>query len=195
MTTNNDANEPGAPVQTATLNEKEVIERLGVVKESDVTDEIYSFGQMMVDEVVDRLKTLETKATWIAAYSIGLITILVSIQAKWTVTFKPWAASAMVLSGVIAFAAAATAVSALSLKLYPFFSHNEWMKADCLNNADRLRRYHVVVMHGVHDSYQNRCDSTAARISTAQSLLLLSALLLVLALALSAFSPYWVASR
>jgi len=194
MTTNT-ANESDVPRATATLTEEQVIERLGEVKEPEVTDELYSFGQTMVDEVADRLKTLETKATWIAAYSIGLITILVSIQAKWTGTFHPWATSMMALSAVIAFVAAATAVSALSLKVYPFFSHNEWMKADCLNSADRLRRYHIVVMHGVHDSYQKHCDSTAARIGTSQSLLLLSALLLVLALALSALSPYWVATR
>ncbi len=191
----NTANESNPPNGTATLTEEQVIDRLGEVKIPEVTDELYSFGQTMVDEVADRLKTLETKATWIAAYSIGLITILVSIQAKWTGTFQPWAASMVALSAVIAFVAAATAVSALSLKAYPFFSHNEWMKADCLNSADRLRRYHVVVMHGVHDSYRKHCDSTAARIGTAQSLLLLSALLLVLALALSALSPYWVAPR
>ncbi|SRR6266446_5456918 len=188
MTTNS-ANELDALRPTATLTEDEVIARLGEVKIPEVTDELYSFGEMMVDEVVDRLKTLETKATWIAAYSIGLITILVSLQVKWTGTFHPWALSALALSGAIAFAAAATAVSALSLKSFPFFSHNEWMNRDCLNDADRLRRYHIIVMHGVHSSYREHCSSKAARIGTAQSLLLLSALLLVLALGLSSFSP------
>src|SRR2546421_3798139 len=106
------------PSQTAILTEKQVLDRLRSVDKSDVTDELYGFGRMMVDDVLDRLKSIETKGTWIAAYSIGLITILVSIQAKWPGAFNSWAVSAMALSAAVAFAAAATAASALSLKGY-----------------------------------------------------------------------------
>jgi hypothetical protein len=57
------------------------------------------------------------------------------------------------------------------------------LKADCLNDADRLRRYHVLTMAGVQRSYQRRCRSKASRIAIAQGLLLASAIILVFALA------------
>lgn len=168
--------------ETTRLSDAQVKARLMSYKPSEVTDELYDFGKMMIDEAIDRFKSLDTKATAIAAYSIGLITILVSTQTVWMKAHS-WAVYVPPASGLIALAAAAFAISCLWLKPFEWFSQDEWIKADCLNDPDRLRRYHVLTMAGVQRSYQSRCRSKASRIAIAQGLLLASAIILVFALA------------
>jgi hypothetical protein len=181
---------------TTRLNDAEVKARLTSYKSSEVTDELYDFGKMMIDEAIDRFKSLDTKATAIAAYSIGLITILASTQSIWTKAHS-WVVYIPPASGLIALAAAAFAISALWLKRFEWFSQDEWMKADCLSDPDRLRRYHVLTMAGVQRSYQRRCRSKASRIAIAEGLLLASAIILVFALGgfvmPGAIFPFWIA--
>jgi len=165
------------------LSDDEVKQRLKSYTAPAVTDELYGFGKMMVDEVIDRFKSLDAKATAIAAYSIGLITVLISTHAAW-ITNAPhsWATYAPIASGITAFAAAGFAISSLWLKRFEWFSHDEWMKADCLNDPERLRRYHILTMYGVHRTHQIRCRTKASRIAIAQGLLLASAIVLLFAL-------------
>ena len=73
------------------LSDDEVKQRLKSYEAPAVTDELYGFGKMMVDEVIDRFKSLDAKATAIAAYSIGLVTVLVSTHAAWTNAVHSWA--------------------------------------------------------------------------------------------------------
>ena len=164
------------------LSDAEVKARLASYKSSEVTDELYDFGKMMIDEAIDRFKSLDTKATAIAAYSIGLITILVSTQTVWARAHS-WAVYAPPVGGLIALGAASFAISALWLRRFEWFSQDEWMKADCLSSSERLRRYHVLAMAGAQRSYQTRCRSKASRIAIAQGLLLASAIVLVFAFA------------
>jgi hypothetical protein len=164
------------------LNDDEVKQRLKSYEATATTDELYGFGKMMVDEVIDRFKSLDAKATAIAAYSIGLITILVSTRAEWRNAVHAWTVYAPIAGGITAFAAAGFAISSLWLKRFEWFSHDEWLKADCLKDAEKLRRYHILTMYGVHRVYQIRCRTKASRIAIAQGLLLASAIVLLLAL-------------
>lgn len=125
------------------LTESIVRQRLASYKCAKVTDEIYDFGKMLIDEVIDRAKTLDTKATAIAAYSIALITFLAS-QHFANTTAHSWRDYAMAGSGAIAMISAVVAISALWLKRFAWFSPDEWIKADCLDDAERLRRYHII---------------------------------------------------
>jgi hypothetical protein len=168
-------------MSTTSLNDDEVKARLMSYTSLEVTEELYGFGKMMIDEAIDRFKSLDAKATAIAAYSIGVITIFVSTQSIWTKATS-WALYAPPVSGLMALAAAAFAISSLWLKRFEWFSQDEWIKADCLKDAERLRRYHILTMAGVQRSHQQRCRSKASRIAVGQGLLLASAIVLVLAL-------------
>jgi hypothetical protein len=174
---------------TARLSEDAIRQRLASYKSPEVTNELYAFGKMMVDEVVDRFKSLDTKATAIAAYSIGLITILVSTRASWRSATHPLVGYAPLVSGAIAFASAAVAVSTLWLKGFAGISQDEWVKAECLDDAEKLRRYHIIVMHGVHESYRKLCKQKAFRVVVAEALLLASAIILLFALADTILPP------
>lgn len=181
---------------TARLTDDEIRQRLGSYTSPEVTNELYDFGKMMVDEAVDRFKTLDTKATAIAAYAIGLITFLVASKAQWATAPHSWAVYAPIVSGCISLSAGAIAISTLWLKRFAGFSQNEWLKADCLDDAEKLRRYHIIVMHGVHESYRKLCRQKAFRIIVAEGLLLASAVFLVLAFAdivLPSVFPFGVA--
>ena len=99
------------------LSDAEVKARLASYKSSEVTDELYDFGKMMIDEAIDRFKSLDTKATAIAAYSIGLITILVSTQTVWARAHS-WVVYAPPVGGLIALGAASFAIRReLAMKL------------------------------------------------------------------------------
>src|SRR5882762_5242795 len=108
------------------LTESDVREILASYKDTAVTDELYRFGQVMVEKALERFKGLDTKATAIAAYSIGIITLLVSTQTTWARTLQAWAILP-VFSGLNAFLSAACAVSALWLRKTEWFSQYEWL--------------------------------------------------------------------
>jgi hypothetical protein len=164
------------------LTTEEVRERLASYKEPTTTDELYDFGKMLITETLDRVKSLDNKAAAVAAYSVGLITLLVSTRLSWSGGLHPWAAGLPLCGGVAAFFAALYAVRALVLKRYNWFSENEWMERDCLADRDRLRRYHVLAMWKVLGSHNLVCETKASRITTAQWLLLAAAVILVLSL-------------
>jgi hypothetical protein len=56
----------------------EVKARLKSYSDSAVTDELYSSGESLVANAVDRMTRLDSKGLALAAYSGGILTILVS---------------------------------------------------------------------------------------------------------------------
>lgn len=163
------------------LTETEVRKRLASYNDTAVTDELYTFGTRMVDKALERFKGLDTKAVAVAAYSIGIITLLVSSKATqeaglgWMVVFP-------LGSAIAAFVAAACAVSALWLRQSKWFSQDGWLNAKHLSDVEALRRYQIINMWGVWDSHQSACDGKALRIAAAEGSLLVSAVLLIITL-------------
>jgi hypothetical protein len=165
------------------LSNNEVRERLASYKDSKITDELYEVGKTLVSENLDRVKTLDNKAAAIAAYSIGLITLLVSTRSGWAGAIRMWATGLPVCAGITAFSAACFCVWSLALKRYDWFSENEWFSSECFSDPERLRRYHVLVMWKVVGSHSTVCDEKANKIAIAQWFLLASAVILVITLA------------
>jgi hypothetical protein len=168
------------------LTETELRKRLALYTDPAITDELYDFGKMMVEKAVERFKGLDTKAAAIAAYSIGIITLLASTQTAWVKALQVLAVLP-IFSAIAAFVSAAYAVSALWLKKTEWFSQDEWIKADGLANAEILRRTHLIYMWGVLSSHQTASDAKASRIVLAEGALIASAALLVLTLGIAVF--------
>ena len=78
---------PRQLTSAARLTEAIVRQRLASYQESRITDELYDFGKMLMNEALDRVKTLDTKAATIAGYSVGLITLLTATRATWPARF------------------------------------------------------------------------------------------------------------
>jgi hypothetical protein len=156
------------------LTDGEVRARLALIPDKAVADEIYSFGSRMVDRTLERFKNLDTKAAAIGAYSIGIITLLVSSVEEWRLS--------LMIAAVLAFISAAFAVSSLLLRKTYEFSQDEWLNAKHLSSVEALRGYHIINMWVVIDSHQAACAVKAGRIVIAESLLLVSAFILVVAI-------------
>lgn len=136
------------------LSVNDVKERLASYKESTVTDELYSFGTMMLHDATDRLAKSDAKASAIAGYAGALIALLASTATMWLKQTHSWQLLIPVAAIVSFFFAALFAVLSMTLKSTDWFSPNEWMKADCLQSAERLRRYHVLTMWGALESLE-----------------------------------------
>jgi hypothetical protein len=171
------------------LKQEEVRERLESYSHSDtgVTDELYDFGKMLVAEVIDRNNRLETKAAAIAAYSIGIITLLASTYGSWSKVVLSIGLPIPVFGAIAALVATICAVRGLTLRGYKGISQNEWINAECLKNRDMLRRYHILTMWVVLDSHENASEIKAKRIGNAQWALFFAVALLVLSLVDSVF--------
>lgn len=164
-----------------TLSENDVRERLDSYTESGVTDELYHFGEMLLRDVVERVGKADTKASALAAYAGGLITLLVSTSGIWA-KGQPRVHIILPIAAIGAlFLAAFFAVSSMSLKRAEWFSPNEWMKKECLETGERLRRYHILAMWGTSESLEKLYQSKLSELRKAQWGTLIAWVLLALA--------------
>jgi hypothetical protein len=143
------------------LNEQEINRRLISYESPEVTKELYQFGTMLLTEIRQRNDDLDAKATKIAGYSGGVLTLLFS-------TFNIWGrnlnslATVLSLSGIACvFAAGLMAILVWSITKFSWFSENEWFREECLSDADRLQRYHILTMHGVFQFHESICSGKA----------------------------------
>jgi len=147
------------------LKEAELRERLKSYDDPTITDHLYDFGKMLVSEVIERNNRLETKAGSIAAYSIGLITLLASTYSIW----KGRVSTVGILIGCCAaFTATVLTVWAIKLQWYEAPSQNDWFNGDVLDNREDLRKYHLITLLGVFDCHEAAADKKARRVGWAQ---------------------------
>jgi hypothetical protein len=133
---------------------------------------------VLLNEAVARVSRLDTKASYIAAYSIGIITLLVSTSSGWATRIHIiWLPIA---SGVVAFLSTIFAVVGLTLRSLQWFSGNDWLRGECLEDLDRLKKYRVLGMLAVVNSWELVARRKARWIAIAQLVLVIAALLLVI---------------
>ncbi len=138
------------------LTEAEVKLRLTEC-DGDCIDELYSFGLMMVNESLDTLHRLDAKAYALAGYSGATLGALVSVSAL-AKNIGPetiWPI-AIILAALAALAAVLFSLLAIKFRPVDWFSPNEWLKGDCLDDPAFLRRYHILCMYGVQQSQRER---------------------------------------
>ncbi len=164
-----------------TLSEKDVRDRLDSYTDPSVTDELYHFGELLIRDVIERVSKADTKAGAIAAYAGGLITLLVSTSGIWAKNqsglhiLLPIAAIAALFLSIF------FAVTSMTMKRAEWFSPNEWMKQECLETGERLRRYHVLTMWGTSESLETLYEAKLRELRKAQWITLIAWILLALA--------------
>ncbi len=163
------------------LSETVVSERLTAYEQPETTQELYEFGRLLLAEALDSGYRLDSKAFMAAGYAGAILTLLVTAAPLWSSTEKV-ARLMLVGAGITAFVAAVAAFAALLLIPVEWFSPSEWFNKECLENADRLRRYHVLCMYGVRQSQKSICWSKIHRIHMAHWALMATGVFLFLAL-------------
>ena len=164
------------------LCKDEVKRRLGSYEDDGVTDELYGFGTMLVHDAVDRLSKINGTAGAIAAYCEGLITILTSTATIWAKGIGPWERFLPIGSAAFAGLAAALAISSMSLRKLNWFSQDDWLNSDCLLDKRRIKKFHILSMWSVIDSFDAAYRRKTTRVKRAQYLAAFAVVLLFVTL-------------
>lgn len=160
------------------LSEVEVASRVEQYSSPDVTDELYRFGTMMIQENLDRTKQLEAKTTAVAGYSGAILAFLISRPPSWLTSPTGWQAILVICAGVFASLAIVFSLSALRVRTHRWFSDSQWFENDNqeLDDVDWLKRYHVLAMHGINQQMGRSNERKANWIFVAQLFLGLAGL-------------------
>jgi hypothetical protein len=162
------------------LKEDEVKKRLESCTSSGVVDELYDFGKTLVSDIVERHNRLEGKAATIAAYSIGVITLLASTYGNW---INRGISFGVLVTVLAAFTAIVFCVLSLKLERFDGISQSDWIQCDVLDDREMLRKFHVLNMWGVFASHEAITEKKASWIAKAQLALFIAAISLVGSLA------------
>lgn len=163
------------------LSDREITDRLESYLDPRVTDELYEFGSMMLQDSVARIGKMDSKAAALAAYSGGLITVLVATRDMWSKLHYAQVDLIYLGAGLLLLAAAA-AIRSMYLQDTEWFTQNEWLKADCLQTHEAIRRYHVLTMCGIVRSHHQAYRRKLLKIYAAQFALIAAGVVLFVAL-------------
>jgi hypothetical protein len=187
-----------APTPSTRLSEEQVRERLVLCENAEVLDEIYEFGIGLSKEINDQIKSIESKAISIAAYGAAIASLLVTSSSTWIKLGTQQVLSAAVCAALCGGICTAFAVRVLKLQSFDTISEDEWLKAECFANIERLKKYRVLTLWGVIDSHIDAQARKAKLLLRAEVWLTGSVAFLVLFLGLLATrvivlnNPFWI---
>ena len=148
----------------------------------DVVDELYSFGEKLVSDAVDRLSRSDSKASALAAYCGGLVALMVSTSTLWG-KYLDFYSSIIVVAAVLSFMISAwLAAGSTHPQPTEWYSDNDWLREECLQARERLRRYRVLTMWRILTSHQQAFRAKTRRVRYAVLLLKMAFVLLFVAL-------------
>lgn len=151
------------------LTEDQVRERLHLCESPEIVEELYSYGRALIVENLERIRSIESKAVSFAAYGSAIVTILVSSSKSWSKLgnqWSPWLAFYAALCGLMC---TCFCVGALSLRKYEVTSQDEWLETECLSKSVHfLKRYRILTMWGLLDSYIEAQGQKANKLQSAQ---------------------------
>jgi hypothetical protein len=169
------------------LSDAEVKRRLRLYSSPETTTELYSFGSMLVAEIIERIHRLEAKAGTLAGYAGAILALIVTSAAFWGSHLQHLERVAILLAALSAFASECFAILAIQLGSFEWFSDNEWLREECLSDAETLRKYHILTMRGVIASHRSVGEEKTKNIERSQWFLGATALFLLTAVFFAVF--------
>jgi hypothetical protein len=142
----------------------------------------------MVSEFVDVNHHLDSKGSTLAAYSTGIVALLVSTSSLWRPVLDQWVAMVVLGAGLCAIIAGAYSMKAAALYKFKWFSDDEWLHRKYLDDPETMRRYRILTMHNVVSSHRNIAEKKSHHLWIAQWALMISGGLLFVALASAALT-------
>ena len=145
----------------------------------EVVDELYSFGEKLVSDAVDRLSKSDSKASALAGYCGGLVTLVASTSAFWGKYLDIYSLMATVVAVSLFIVSAWLAAGSTHPQATEWYSDNDWFREGCLQARERLRRYRVLTMWRILTSHQEAFRRKTRRVRNAVLLLKIASLLLL----------------
>ncbi len=161
---------------TNDLSKEEVRDLVYSYQKPEVTDQLYDFGKMLLDEVQSRAGRLNAQSVTVLGWSTAILGFLF--------------AGANRLSGAVLYFAMVGAVCALAGMMFSvnalrtrgnwnWPSDQSWIHKTGLVQDDELKRYHVRVMHDVRRGRLAIVNAKARSIARAEWSLIFAATVLV----------------
>jgi hypothetical protein len=155
------------------LSEDEVLARVSSYEETQVTEHLREFGRVLIEANRDRTKQLEGKATLIVGYCLAVLAFLASREPS---VIVGWPSMFLRAAGLFAGISLGLVFLALRVRSYPWLSDSQWFENenDVLEDADRLKRCHVLALHAANKQLNASNDKKADWIVRAQACLILT---------------------
>ena len=166
----------------------EIIERVSGYDSQKTTDELYDFGKILLQEGVERVHWLDSKAGLLIGFSGAILALLLSTVSTWKLELKalpaPWVFGGLVFLALLCLAGA-NFFGLLALRAEKFLWPDEkdvWLAKDYLNYPEQLRRFYLVAMYETIASHDKVNQKKAERVDKAQLLLVMGTVLLAIVL-------------
>jgi hypothetical protein len=137
------------------VDEAEVRHRVYACVDSNVIEELYLFSQVLIRQAVDDIKHIESKALVTAGYAGVIIVLLVATIGISLKSVNFIAIFTTFAGGMMAFFSASSAVKALTLPDFGWFSQDKWLDPASLGDYEKLKKHRIVTMWGVLRAYRD----------------------------------------
>ena len=178
------------PLASNDLSKEEVKRLVYAYSDHGVTDELYSFGLMLLNEIGQRSTQIDSKAAMTLGWSTGILAFLF-VNIEQTKSNLNLAISFM--GGACALIAVILSFAALRVyNEWEWPSDRDWLEETGFIRADELRRFHIRSLHEVRHNHKEIVGRKASRLLWGQSFLAFAGMLLALGIAirtLLAFGP------
>jgi hypothetical protein len=157
---------------------------------ADVLDQLYSFGEILLNEVQQRSAQLDTKLTTMLGLSGAMMAFLLIGNEFWSTASGSsavipglvWYRLGVALASAIGLACIVLCYFGLKLRQWDFPSTTDWLNREYLTKADEMKRFHIISMLETHDSHNKNNAKKARNARRAENLLAISAALVGLIL-------------
>src|SRR5579872_4771709 len=155
------------------LSKDQVTELLLPVTNSDVVNELYSFGSMLVSETKEMRNRIESKALNVLTWSIAIVAFIYTQLPRGAIGIKCiFLISMLAASIAIWFSYCAIRLTSRSIP-----SDEDWFEVDCLKNPNShiIRLYHVQSLHVLKHDLLIVAAKKSKYLSCAETYLVVSA--------------------
>lgn len=163
--------------KVAQIDVDDVLAFLNADPPSEVVDQLYDFGKLLLDQIRGLRNSYESKLSSCLGWGTATLAILLSGLAKW---LSQDVAGILASAGAL-FAFLSVAVAIVGLKSFGGWkwpSEKDWFQPEYLRWAAHLKRHHLVSMLEAHQSYSLRTQRKGYALMIAEYLLAASALCL-----------------
>lgn len=167
-----------------TVNSKEIERLLLANKYEELTEELFSFGQLLLDEVQQRTAQLDTKLISLLGWTAAILAFLLVGDASWVESaHKPGIATTIVMLLATLSSLGAVACSFLGVKtaMFQFSSEKDWFETSLFNDVLTLKKFHLISMLETHQAHGRVNERKGQRAHEAEWLLAASAVLVGMA--------------
>lgn len=163
-----------------TVDPKEIERLLMANTYQELAEELFSFGQMLLDEVQQRTAQLDTKLISLLGWTAAILAFLLVGDGSWLEsTQKIGLASSitMILATLSSLGAVVCSFLGVKTQVFQFSSEKDWFKTSLFDDVLKMKKYHLVSMLETHQAHSQLNQRKGRRAHQAEWLLAASATL------------------